>query len=167
VETGCFCVVRVQMLEARGKVTDESVDSWVQLWDGGQPRMASARETKEYSQLEAVAREWLVKTSCWKTLSGTALICELWSLAMAMKFLVVPSRVHKWSINPFTNSNPVCSHTYTTWQQYLWNHFCACCIMLIKLACHSQEGLIFSNGWELIWSKIYVTKRCRILFYLS
>jgi hypothetical protein len=33
--------------------------------------------------------------------------------------LVVPSRVHKWSINPFTNPNPVYNHPYylTIWWQ--------------------------------------------------
>jgi hypothetical protein len=46
-------------------------------------------------------------------LAGAVVICEVWSLAVALKLLIVPSRRYKRSINRFTNPNPVCGHTYT------------------------------------------------------
>jgi hypothetical protein len=42
-----------------------------------------------------------------KDLAGSVVICELWRLAIV---LVVPSGVYKWSVNPFTNPNPVYNH---------------------------------------------------------
>jgi hypothetical protein len=40
-------------------------------------------------------------------------ICELWRLAVVLQLIVVLSRVYKWSINLFTNPNPMYSHTPT------------------------------------------------------
>jgi hypothetical protein len=63
-------------------------------------------EAEESSLLETVARERLVKTQqTRKGLANAVVICEFWRL------LVVPSRVYKWPISPFTNPNPVYSHT--------------------------------------------------------
>jgi hypothetical protein len=41
--------------------------------------------------------------------------CRRWSFVcnFSVVVLVVPSRVYKWSINPFTNRNPVCNHRHT------------------------------------------------------
>jgi hypothetical protein len=77
-----------------------------------------ALESDEYPLLEAVVRKRLVETlQAEKSLAGAVVICELWRLAVAPKLLTVPSRVYKWSINPFTDPNPVYSNTYeTTWQ---------------------------------------------------
>jgi hypothetical protein len=62
--------------------------------------------------LEAVAKERLVKTQqAGKGLAGAVVIFKVCRLAMALKLLVIPSCVYKWSINPFTNPNPVYSHT--------------------------------------------------------
>jgi hypothetical protein len=33
--------------------------------------------------------------------------CEVWKSALALQVLVVPSRMYKWSINPFANPNPL------------------------------------------------------------
>jgi hypothetical protein len=42
-------------------------------------------EVEESPVLEAVAREWLVKTQqAGKGLAGAVVICELWRLAMAL-----------------------------------------------------------------------------------
>jgi hypothetical protein len=70
------------------------------------------REPEESPLLEAVARERLVTKQAGKDLAGTVVICELWRLAVVLKLLVFPRRVLKWSIDPFTNPNPVYSHTY-------------------------------------------------------
>jgi hypothetical protein len=44
-----------------------------------------ACETEESLLLEAVAREWLVKTQeTGKSLAGSVVICELWRLVMAL-----------------------------------------------------------------------------------
>jgi hypothetical protein len=62
--------------------------------------------------LENVARERLVKTrQAGKGLECAMVICILWRLAVALKLLVVPSRVYKWPVNRVTNPNPVCSPT--------------------------------------------------------
>jgi hypothetical protein len=64
--------------------------------------------------LEAVASERLVKTEeAGKCLTGTMVISKLWRLAAALKLLVVPNRVYKWSINLFPNPNHVYNHPYT------------------------------------------------------
>jgi hypothetical protein len=47
-------------------------------------------------------------------LVSAAVICEVWRLAVALQLRVVPSRVEKWSVNPFTNPNPVCSEPRQT-----------------------------------------------------
>jgi hypothetical protein len=56
---------------------------------------------------------------CWKPfqqagkcLAGAVVVCELWRLAVAPHLLVVPCCVYMWSINPFSNPNPVYSHVY-------------------------------------------------------
>jgi hypothetical protein len=41
-----------------------------------------------------------------KVLVGAVVIHELWRLAVAVQLPVVASRVHKWSINLFTNPTP-------------------------------------------------------------
>jgi hypothetical protein len=42
-------------------------------------------EAEEFQMLEAIAREWLVKTQqAGKGLAGTAVICELWRSAVAL-----------------------------------------------------------------------------------
>jgi hypothetical protein len=52
---------------------------------GGCEERTLAREAEESPLLEAVAREWLVKTQqAGKCLSGAVAICELWRLAMAL-----------------------------------------------------------------------------------
>jgi hypothetical protein len=46
--------------------------------------------------LEAFAKERPVKTQqAGKGLAGVVVICELWRLAVALKLLVVPSRVYR------------------------------------------------------------------------
>jgi hypothetical protein len=47
-----------------------------------------------------------------KGLAGSDVICELWRSGVALELLLVPSRLYKWSLNPFTNPNPVYSHPY-------------------------------------------------------
>jgi hypothetical protein len=70
------------------------------------------REAEEFPMLKAVARERLVKTQqAGKDLAGAVVICEVWRLTVALLLLVIPSRVYKWSINAFTNPNPVDIHT--------------------------------------------------------
>jgi predicted cobalt transporter CbtA len=52
----------------------------------------------------------------WQTEKGLAdvvVISELWRLVVALYLLVVPSRVYQWSLNSFTNPNPVYSLTHT------------------------------------------------------
>jgi hypothetical protein len=50
-----------------------------------------------------------------KSLASAVVICELWRLAVALQLLVVPSRVYKWLIDPFTNPNPIYSlYIYVT-----------------------------------------------------
>jgi hypothetical protein len=57
----------------------------VQLRDIHQTVTALARETEESSQLEAVAKEWLLKTQQdGKGLTGAVVICKLWRLAVAL-----------------------------------------------------------------------------------
>jgi hypothetical protein len=41
-------------------------------------RGLKACEAEESPLLEAIAREWLVKTAGWKGLVGAVMICELW-----------------------------------------------------------------------------------------
>jgi hypothetical protein len=56
----------------------------------------------------------MVKTQqAGKGLASAVMICELLISAVALQLLLVPSGVYKWSINPFTNPNPVCIHSYT------------------------------------------------------
>jgi hypothetical protein len=69
---------------------------------------------EEYPLLEAVTRELLVKTQqAGKCLAYAVVICEVWQSVIALSTLVVPSGVHRWSINPFTNPYPVYSRTYS------------------------------------------------------
>jgi hypothetical protein len=49
-----------------------------------------------------------------KGLASAVMICELWRLAVMLQLLAVPSRVHKWSINPFTHPYPVDSDNIVT-----------------------------------------------------
>jgi hypothetical protein len=73
--------------------------------------MTSVRDTEESSLLETVAMEWLVKTQkAGKVLANAVVICELWRSAIVLYLVAVPSGMYKWSINPFTNPYPVCSH---------------------------------------------------------
>jgi hypothetical protein len=58
--------------------------------------------------IKSVVRIRLMKTE--KT-ERVLMTCRVWRLAVALYLLVVQSRVYKWSINPFTNPNPVYSHT--------------------------------------------------------
>jgi hypothetical protein len=53
-------------------------------------------------------------TAGWKRLSECC--DELWIVETngVLYLLVASSRVYKWSINPFTNPNPVYSHTHVT-----------------------------------------------------
>jgi hypothetical protein len=85
---------------------------------GGCEDRTWVHEPEESSLLEAVDREWLVKTQqAGKDLAGALVNCELWRLAVALQLLVLTSCVYKWSVNPFTNPNPAYSHTHTcTWQ---------------------------------------------------
>jgi hypothetical protein len=66
------------------------------------------REAEESPMSEAVARECLVKKKqqAGKDLAGAVVICGEWRLPVALQLLVVPGRVYKWSINPFTSSYP-------------------------------------------------------------
>jgi hypothetical protein len=99
-------VIRAEMLYVRDKGTS------VEICIGACKKRAWAREAEESPLLEAVARERLVKRQAGKCLAGAVVICELWSLAVTLKLLVVPSRVCKMSINPLTNPNTVYSHTH-------------------------------------------------------
>jgi hypothetical protein len=82
----------------------------VEVCKGGCEDRTRAREDKESPLLEAVARERLMKTQqAGKRLSGCC--GNLCRLAIALYLPVFPSRVYKWSINPFTNPYPVYSHT--------------------------------------------------------
>jgi hypothetical protein len=57
----------------------------VELCKGGCEDRTQKREAEEFSLLEAVARERLVKTQqAGKCLAGVAVICELWRLAVAL-----------------------------------------------------------------------------------
>jgi hypothetical protein len=68
---------------------------------------------KKSPLLETVAMERLLKIQqTGKGLAGAVVICELSRLAVALYLLAFPSRVLKWSLNPFTNPNPVYSHIY-------------------------------------------------------
>jgi hypothetical protein len=80
------------------------------LWNVNPKDNDVATEAEEPSLLEAVARERLVKTTGWKKLGGCVVICEVCRLAIALQLLVVLSGVCKWSVNPFTNANPVYGH---------------------------------------------------------
>jgi hypothetical protein len=51
-------------------------------------------------------------TAGWKVLAGVVVICELWRLAVVLQLLALTSRVYKWSINTFSNPNPVYSYTH-------------------------------------------------------
>jgi hypothetical protein len=37
-----------------------------------------------------------------KCIADAVVICELWRFAVALKLLVVPSRVYKWTTNPIS-----------------------------------------------------------------
>jgi hypothetical protein len=67
---------------------------------------------EESPLLEAVARERLLKTAGWIRLSGCCGDLRVVEIAMVLQLLVVTSGVCKWSVNPFTNPNPVSSHAY-------------------------------------------------------
>jgi hypothetical protein len=70
------------------------------------------REAEESPLLEAVARERVVKTQqSAKGLACAVVSFTVWRLAVALQLLVLTSPVYKWSINPFTNPNPVYGHT--------------------------------------------------------
>jgi hypothetical protein len=70
---------------------------------GVSEQVTSAQEAEKSSLLKAVSRERQTQEAG-KDLAGAVTICELRRLS------VVPSRVYKWLINPFTNPNPVYSH---------------------------------------------------------
>jgi hypothetical protein len=92
----------------------EAVSGQSQFCKGVCEEMTLVHEAKESPLLGAVARERPVKTAGWKRLSGCCVISKLWRLAMALYLLVLTSGMYKWSINLFTNPNPVYSHTYYT-----------------------------------------------------
>jgi hypothetical protein len=79
----------------RDKVQFSSVQfSSVQSFPGVCEERIWAREDEESPLLEAIARERLVKTQqTGKGLAGAVVICELWSIAVAMQLLVLKSRV--------------------------------------------------------------------------
>jgi hypothetical protein len=88
-----------------------SYQLWVEFCTGGCDKRTRAREAEESPLLEAVASERLVKTwQAGKGLAGAVVICKVWRSAVALKQLVVSRRVYRWSINSFTNPNPVYSH---------------------------------------------------------
>jgi hypothetical protein len=105
-ETGCFYVVRTEELEGW------QLGRWSQFW-----REDLRAEAEESPLLEAVTRELPVKTQqAGNGLAGVVMICELWRSPMALWLLIVPSRVYKWSINTFTNRNPVSIITSKSWR---------------------------------------------------
>jgi hypothetical protein len=56
-------------------------------------------------------RLWQEELIAGKHLAGAMVICELWRLVVALWLLVVPSGVYTWSVNSFTNPDPVYGHT--------------------------------------------------------
>jgi hypothetical protein len=79
----------------------------VEFCTGGCEDRTCAREAEESPLLEAVARERPVKTQqAGKTLNGRC--GDLWIVEISGDALIAcsPSRVCKWSINPFTNPYP-------------------------------------------------------------
>jgi hypothetical protein len=80
-------------------------------------------ESEQFPLLTTVTRKRLVKTlQAGEDLVLAAVVCKIWRLPMEILLLVVPSGVCKWSINPFTNPNPVCSHTHTR-DNILYSYF--------------------------------------------
>jgi hypothetical protein len=64
-------------------------------------------EAEESPLLDAVAREWLVKTQqAGKDLAGAVVNFRLWGLVMALQLLVVLSHVYTWSVNTISNPQP-------------------------------------------------------------
>jgi hypothetical protein len=85
---------------------------------GGCEDRTWTREAEESPLLESVARERMMKTEGWKRLSGCC--GNLWIVKINGGAVITcfPSRVYKWSMNLFTNPNPVYSHSYT-WLLYM------------------------------------------------
>jgi hypothetical protein len=72
-ETGCFCVVRAEMLEATDKVSWASVEFCM----GGYEGRTWAREAEKSPLLKTAARERLVKTQqAGKGLADAVVICK-------------------------------------------------------------------------------------------
>jgi hypothetical protein len=68
----------------------------------------SYSETVIITVLKSVSRIRLMKTE--KTYR-VLVICKVWRSAIVLQLLLVSSGVYKWSINPFSNPNPVYNHT--------------------------------------------------------
>jgi hypothetical protein len=51
---------------------------------GGWEERIWVRKAEESSLIEAVAREWLVKTQAGKDLADAVAICDLWRLAVTL-----------------------------------------------------------------------------------
>jgi hypothetical protein len=75
----------------------------------------------------------------------------MWTSTIALQLLVVPSGVCQWSINPFTNTYPVYSHTYT-WQ---YNTTKVYFVM----------WLVFSRSPCIILSVISLAPICHIIYH--
>jgi hypothetical protein len=104
------CEEKTRRLVWNGRQHD-SCQLRVEFCKGGSEDRTWAHEAEESALLEAVAREQLVKPQqAGKGLVDAVVIRELWTLAVALQVLVVPSGVYKWSINPFPNPNHVYSH---------------------------------------------------------
>jgi hypothetical protein len=116
-----------------------SLVSLVEFCTGGCEERTWAFEIEESPLLEAVAREWLVKTQqAGKGLACAVVVCELWRLAVVLQL-----RVCKWSVDPFTDPNAVYSHSY-----------------YVTICNPSTEDLKFTrtdvwNNMEVIASKTY------------
>jgi hypothetical protein len=104
------------------KKTTRAIESvlYGSLWRkesvGREPTLTEDISTKaeESPLLEAVTREQLVKTQqAGKDLPCAVVICEVWTLAMALYLLVVPSCVYMWSINPIIQSKTTSRVTST------------------------------------------------------
>jgi hypothetical protein len=68
-------------------------------------------EPEESPLLEAITREWLVKTQqAGKDFACAVVICKVWKPAVALQLLVVPSSVYEWSIHPI--QIPTENHTH-------------------------------------------------------
>jgi hypothetical protein len=103
VETWCFYVV---------SASGQSYNQIVQFCTGRCEERTWPREAEESPLLEAVARERLVKTQqAGRRLSGCC--GDLWIVGIGDGSVIACStKSCKWSLNPFTNSSPVYSHSY-------------------------------------------------------